>query len=349
MSAPVIAIDAMGGDFGPRCIVPASLSCLAESSSLHLALVGQSSLLERLIAEHSSVDRTRLQIFDAEDVIGMAERPAQALRGRSQSSMHVALELVRDGRAQACVSAGNTGALMALARQVLKTLPGIDRPAMVTAIPTRANPCLLLDLGANVDCTAEQLQQFALMGSVAAQALGIDRPRVALLNIGVEEIKGNQQVKLAATLLKQTQGLNFIGFIEGDGLYRGEADVVVCDGFVGNALLKSSEGLAELVITRMEALFRRSLVARIVGGLALPMLRQLRAELRPSRYNGASFLGLQGIVVKSHGAAGEAGFKSAILRAAEDIEHDLAGHLRARLAQVLEPGDVTAPGSRPSN
>ncbi|MHB8820745.1 MAG: phosphate acyltransferase PlsX [Pseudomonadaceae bacterium] len=333
MSAPVIAIDAMGGDFGPRCIVPASLSCLAESSSLHLALVGQSSLLERLIAEHSSVDRTRLQIFDAEDVIGMAERPAQALRGRSQSSMHVALELVRDGRAQACVSAGNTGALMALARQVLKTLPGIDRPAMVTAIPTRANPCLLLDLGANVDCTAEQLQQFALMGSVAAQALGIDRPRVALLNIGVEEIKGNQQV----------------GFIEGDGLYRGEADVVVCDGFVGNALLKSSEGLAELVITRMEALFRRSLVARIVGGLALPMLRQLRAELRPSRYNGASFLGLQGIVVKSHGAAGEAGFKSAILRAAEDIEHDLAGHLRARLAQVLEPGDVTAPGSRPSN
>ncbi|EIK53908.1 putative phosphate acyltransferase [Stutzerimonas stutzeri TS44] len=349
MSAPVIAIDAMGGDFGPRCIVPASLSCLAESSSLHLALVGQSSLLEPLIAEHSSVDRARLQIVDAEDVIGMAERPAQALRGRSQSSMRIALELVRDGRAQACVSAGNTGALMALARQVLKTLPGIDRPAMVTAIPTRANPCLLLDLGANVDCSAEQLQQFAVMGSVAAQALGIERPRVALLNIGIEEVKGNQQVKLAAALLQQVRGLNFIGFIEGDGLYRGEADVVVCDGFVGNALLKSSEGLAELVITRMEALFRRSLVARIVGGLALPMLRQLRAELRPSRYNGASFLGLQGIVVKSHGAAGEAGFKSAILRAAEDIEHDLAGHLRARLAQVLEPGDVTAPGSRPSN
>lgn len=255
MSAPVIAIDAMGGDYGPRCIVPASLSCLADLPSLHLALVGQSSLLERLIAEHSSVDRTRLQIVDAEDVIGMAERPAQALRGRSQSSMHVALELVRDGRAQACVSAGNTGALMALARQVLKTLPGIDRPAMVTAIPTRAKPCLLLDLGANVDCAAEQLQQFAVMGSVAAQALGVDRPRVALLNIGVEEVKGNQQVKLAATLLQQMQGLNFIGFIEGDGLYRGEADVVVCDGFVGNVLLKSSEGLAEMVIARVEALF----------------------------------------------------------------------------------------------
>ncbi|OOE08015.1 phosphate acyltransferase [Stutzerimonas degradans] len=349
MSAPVIAIDAMGGDYGPRCIVPASLSCLADLPSLHLALVGQSSLLERLIAEHSSVDRTRLQIVDAEDVIGMAERPAQALRGRSQSSMHVALELVRDGRAQACVSAGNTGALMALARQVLKTLPGIDRPAMVTAIPTRAKPCLLLDLGANVDCAAEQLQQFAVMGSVAAQALGVDRPRVALLNIGVEEVKGNQQVKLAATLLQQMQGLNFIGFIEGDGLYRGEADVVVCDGFVGNVLLKSSEGLAEMVIARVEALFRRSLAARIVGGLALPMLRQLRTELRPSRYNGASFLGLQGIVVKSHGSAGEAGFRSAILRAAEDIQHDLPGHLRERLAQVLGSDNVTASGSRPSN
>lgn len=356
MSAPVIAIDAMGGDFGPRCIVPASLSCLAEYPSLQLALVGQASLLESIIAEHASVDRARLQIIDAEDVIGMAERPTQALRGRPRSSMRIALELVRDGRAQACVSAGNTGALMALARQVLKTLPGIDRPAMVTAIPTRAGPCLLLDLGANVDCSAEQLYQFAVMGSVAAQALGIERPRVALLNVGTEEVKGNQQVKLASALLQQAPALDYIGFIEGDGLYRGEADVAVCDGFVGNILLKSSEGLAQMVVARVEALFRRSLLARLVGVLALPLLRQLRTDLRPSRYNGASFLGLQGIVVKSHGNAGVEGFRSAIMRASGDVEHDLPGHLRQRLEQALPAaaaqagvGDVTAPSGPPSN
>lgn len=344
MSGPVIAIDAMGGDFGPRCIVPASLSCLAELSSLHLALVGQSSLLERLVAEHGSVDRARLQIVDADDVIGMAERPAQVLRGRPRASMRIALELVRDGQAQACVSAGNTGALMAVARQVLKTLPSIDRPAMVTAVPTRGGPCLLLDLGANVDCTAEQLYQFAVMGSVAAQALGIAEPRVALLNVGTEEVKGNQQVKLAAALLQQARGLNFTGFIEGDGVYRGEADVAVCDGFVGNVLLKSSEGLAEMVGERVEALFKRSLVTRIVGALALPMLRQLRADLRPSRYNGASFLGLQGIVVKSHGAAGVVALKSAIMRAARDVEHDLPGHLREQLERTLAPVGSSAGG-----
>jgi glycerol-3-phosphate acyltransferase PlsX len=186
----------------------------------------------------------------------MDERPSQALRGKPDSSMRIALELVRDGKAQACVSAGNTGALMALSRFVLKTLPGIDRPAMVAAIPTQAGYCQLLDLGANVDCSAENLYQFAVMGSVAAQALGVHRPRVALLNIGTEDIKGNQQVKLAASLLQNARGLNYIGFVEGDGLYRGEADVVVCDGFVGNILLKSSEGLATMIAARIEALFR---------------------------------------------------------------------------------------------
>ena len=211
----------MGGDFGPHCIVPASLSCLAESPSLHLVLVGQSSLLEQLVAQHPGVDRSRLKIVDAPEIIGMAERPAQALRGKPRSSMRIALEQVRDGNANACVSAGNTGALMALARQVLRTLPGIDRPAMVTALPTQADPCLLLDLGANVDCPPEQLFQFAVMGAVAAESLGRQQPRVALLNVGTEEIKGNQQVKQAALLLQQAADLNYQGFIEGDGLYRG--------------------------------------------------------------------------------------------------------------------------------
>lgn len=241
----------MGGDFGPRSIVQACIASLSATPSLHLTLVGQHSLLEELIASHPAVDRARLTVTAASETISMDEKPAAALRGKPDSSMRVALELLRDGKVQACVSAGNTGALMALSRHVLKTLPGIDRPAMVAAIPTQKGYCQLLDLGANVDCSAEHLLQFAVMGSVAAEALGVVRPRVALLNIGTEDIKGNQQVKLAATLLQGARGLNYIGFVEGDGLYRGEADVVVCDGFVGNILLKSSEGLATMIATRI--------------------------------------------------------------------------------------------------
>jgi glycerol-3-phosphate acyltransferase PlsX len=257
------------------------------------------------------------------------------LRGKPNASMRVALELVRNGRAQACVSAGNTGALMALSRYVLKTLPGIDRPAMVSAIPTARGHCHLLDLGANVDCSAEHLYQFAVMGAVAAEVLGVDRPRVALLNVGTEDIKGNQQVKLAASLLQQAQGLNYIGYIEGDGLYRGEADVVVCDGFVGNILLKSSEGLASMISARIEALFTESLGSRLVGSLAMPLLRRLRTDLAPARHNGASFLGLQGIVIKSHGSAGSEGFQSAIRRALIEVRENLPQRLHGRLEHLL--------------
>ncbi|AIZ35538.1 phosphate acyltransferase [Pseudomonas parafulva] len=325
----------MGGDFGPRSIVEASIACLSATPSLHLTLVGQTSLLEELVSGLAAIDRARLRIVDASEVIGMDERPSQALRGKPDSSMRVALELVRDGKAQACVSAGNTGALMALSRLVLKTLPGIDRPAMVAAIPTRQGYCQLLDLGANVDCSADHLYQFAVMGSVAAQALGVRRPRVALLNIGTEDIKGNQQVKLAASLLKNARGLNYVGFIEGDGLYRGEADVVVCDGFVGNILLKSSEGLATMVGERLEALFRAGLFARVAGALARPLLRRLQSDLAPARHNGASFLGLQGIVVKSHGSAGVQGLQSAIQRALIEIQENLPQRLHGRLEDLL--------------
>ncbi|MBF8661305.1 phosphate acyltransferase PlsX [Pseudomonas putida] len=336
MSAQIIAIDAMGGDFGPRSIVQASIACLSATPSLHLTLVGQSSLLEDLVSGFSAADRARLQILGAAEVIGMDERPSQALRGKPDSSMRVALELVRDGKAQACVSAGNTGALMALSRAVLKTLPGIDRPAMVAAIPTRTGYCQLLDLGANVDCTAEQLYQFAVMGSVAAQALGVQRPRVALLNVGTEDIKGNQQVRLAANLLQGARGLNYVGFIEGDGLYRGAADVVVCDGFVGNILLKSSEGLATMVAQRIEQTFRRGLLSRLAGAVAMPLLKRVQADLAPARHNGASFLGLQGIVVKSHGAAGVEGFQSAIQRALIEIQENLPRRLHGRLEDLLK-------------
>lgn len=335
MSAPIIAVDAMGGDFGPHCIVPACLQSLAEFPALHLVLVGQSPLIEQLLAAEPAVDRSRLHVRHAAEVIGMDERPAQALRAKADSSMRVALEMVRQGEAQACVSAGNTGALMALSRYVLKTLPGIDRPAMMTAIPTETGHCHLLDLGANVDCSAEHLYQFAIMGMVAAEALGTPAPRVALLNIGTEAIKGNQQVKLAASLLQQAEGLNYVGYVEGDGLYRGEADVVVCDGFVGNILLKSSEGLASMVGRRIQQLFSSSLLARLAGWVAMPLLRGLQAELHPARHNGASFLGLQGIVVKSHGSAGVEAFRSAIRRAHREIREDLPQRLHGRLEHLL--------------
>ncbi|OCX11661.1 phosphate acyltransferase [Pseudomonas graminis] len=325
----------MGGDFGPRSIVQACVACLLATPSLHLTLVGQSSLLEDLIARHSGVDRSRLHVVHAGEVITMDERPSQALRGKPDSSMRVALGLLAEGKAHACVSAGNTGALMALSRFVLKTLPGIDRPAMVAAMPTRGGYCQLLDLGANVDCTAEHLYQFAVMGSVAAEALGVVRPRVALLNVGTEDIKGNQQVKLAAGLLQTAPGLNYIGFVEGDGLYRGEADVVVCDGFVGNVLLKSSEGLALMIGERIEGLFRRNVLSRLVGLMARPVLGQLKADLAPARHNGASFLGLQGIVVKSHGSADAQGFQSAIQRALIEIQENLPQRLRGRLEDLL--------------
>lgn len=325
----------MGGDFGPRNIVQASLACLSATPSLHLILVGQAPLIEELIARHSGVDRSRLRVVNAIEVIAMDERPSQALRGKPDSSMRVALDLVASGQAQACVSAGNTGALMALSRFVLKTLPGIDRPAMVAAIPTQRGYCQLLDLGANVDCSAENLYQFAVMGSVAAEALGVQRPKVALLNVGTEDIKGNQQVKLAANLLQAAPGLNYTGFVEGDGLYRGEADVVVCDGFVGNIVLKSSEGLASMIAARIETLFRQNLLSRTVGALAMPLLKRLQADLAPARHNGASFLGLQGIVVKSHGSASVQGFQSAIQRALIEIQENLPQRLHGRLGELL--------------
>ncbi len=266
MSAPIIAIDAMGGDFGPRNIVQASLACLTATPSLHLALVGQASLIEELIASHRGVDRSRLRVVNASEAIAMDERPSQALRGKPESSMRVALELVASGEARACQCwqyRCADGALPACAQDLAGyRSAGND---------TRTGHCQLLDLGANVDCSAEALYQFAVMGSVLAEILGVAQPRVALLNVGTEDIKGNQQVKQAAELLQAAAQLNYIGYVEGDGVYRGEADVVVCDGFVGNVLLKSSEGLATMIAARIDTLFNRNLLSRAVGALALPL------------------------------------------------------------------------------
>lgn len=338
----------MGGDFGPRCIVPSSLAFLSSHPDVRLILVGLPDLIEPHLAAISPKIRPRVEVFPAVETIGMDEPPAQALRQKPDASMRRALELVRDGQAGACVSAGNTGALMALSRHLLKMLPGIDRPAIITVLPTERGHCHLLDLGANVDCTANQLYQFALMGAVAAEVQGCQRPRVALLNVGTEAIKGNQCVKQAAGLLQRVDRINFIGYVEGNGLYRGEADVIVCDGFVGNILLKTSEGLADMIASRIEQRFHDRLLDKLIGWAALPVLRKLKQDISPAHYNGASFLGVNGIVVKSHGNACQEGFGSALRRAAIEMQENLPSKLSARLGDLLEL-DVTSSPDVPSN
>lgn len=322
----------MGGDFGPRLVVSACVKSLVEHPEMHLVLVGDSVIIETVLAQYPQVDSSRLSIHHASESISTTDLPAHALRHKPDSSMRIALQLVRDKQVQACVSAGNTGALMALAKHVLKPLAHIERPAIMTALPTLTGETHLLDLGANVDVSAQQLVQFALMGSAAVQIQGVERPRVALLNVGSEAIKGNQQVKQAAALLEQIKHLNYVGYVEGDGVFRGDADVVVCDGFVGNVLLKSSEGLAKMIAARIKQRLGRGLRAWLLAWLAAPLLKVLRSELAPERYNGACLLGVDGIVVKSHGNATQEAFQAAIsvayMAAKEDLTQRLQVHLQ---------------------
>ncbi len=336
MNRPLtIALDAMGGDFGPQVVVPAALRVLADESGLTLILVGDRDALTPHLAGVNPTVRERLVVQHASQRVEMDELPSQALRLKKDSSMRVAINLVRDGAADACVSAGNTGALMATARYVLKTLPGIDRPAIITAIPSITGHTHMLDLGANVDCKAEHLFQFAVMGSVLATAVdSIDRPRVGLLNIGQEEIKGNEQVKEAARLLAASN-LNYIGFVEGDDIYKGTADVVVCDGFVGNVALKTSEGLAKMFSHYMKEAFYRNVFARLAGLVALPVLRAFRKKMDPRRYNGASLLGLPSIVIKSHGGADAFAFANAIKIALVEVNKAVPQRISKQLESLL--------------
>ncbi|MGB5065562.1 MAG: phosphate acyltransferase PlsX [Candidatus Competibacter sp.] len=333
MTKPLtIALDGMGGDVGPDMVVPAALRVLETAGdSLRLILVGQEDVLSAALLRLKAGGHPQIVIRHASQLVSMGESPAQALRVKKDSSMRVAINLVKQGEADACVSAGNTGALMATARFVLKTLPGIDRPAICTPLPTVLGQTRMLDLGANVDSKAEHLLQFAVMGSVLATVNGIERPRVALLNIGEEDIKGNEQVREAARLLAASD-LNYIGFVEGDGVYVEDVDVVVCDGFVGNVALKSSEGVARLIRHYMTQEFKRSLLTRLAGLVALPVLRAFRRRIDPRRYNGASLLGLQGIVIKSHGGADALAFANAIQVAMLEVEQAVPQRIDAHLA-----------------
>ncbi len=320
----------MGGDRGAEVCVPASLTMLRQHDDVHLILVGQREIIESYLREAGAL-ATRITVHDARQVVAMDESPADALRKKKDSSLRVAIDLVKAGQADACVSAGNTGALMATARFVLKTLPGIDRPALMVSVPTMHGRTHMLDLGANTDCTAEHLFQFAVMGSVVVNGIeNIECPRVALLNIGEEAIKGNDTVRQAAALLSASH-LNYVGFIEADRIPEQRADVVVCDGFTGNVALKSIEGTARLIRHFLKEEFGRGIYGRLAGLVALPALRALSSRLDPRRYNGASLVGLDGIVIKSHGGADEFAFGQALETAVIEVSKQVPEQIRRLL------------------
>ena len=331
-----IALDAMGGDFGPEVIIPAALRAIEEHRDLRVILVGDEAVLGTALESGRSTGLDRVKIHHASQKVGMDETPSHALRNKKDSSMRVAIDLVKEGVAGACVSAGNTGALMATARFVLKMLPGIDRPAICTAIPTMASHTWMLDLGANVDCNAEHLLQFALMGSVLAGAVDDNpQPRIGLLNIGEEEIKGNEQVKEAARLLARSP-LNFMGYAEGDDIYKGTFDVIVCDGFVGNISLKTSEGVARMIAHFIRQEFTRNPLTKLAGMIAMPVLKSFRKRIDPRHYNGASLLGLRGIVIKSHGSADVLSYANAIKVAIVEVRASVTERISSQLQNFME-------------
>lgn len=335
MQQPTVALDAMGGDHGPSVIVPAAIQSLRLYRDLRLILVGDEQQLRAHGGEALESFGNRLRLRHASQIIAMDDLPSKALRNKRDSSMRVAIDLVKEGEADACVSAGNTGALMATARFVLKTLPGIDRPAIITAVPALIGHTYVLDLGANVDCTAEHLYQFAVMGNELVRAVDdLERPRVGLLNIGAEEIKGNEQVKQAMVLLSSSP-LNFVGYVEGDDLYTGRVDVVVTDGFVGNVALKSSEGVAKMITHVLKQAFHRNLFCAMAGIVAQPVLKTLKQRIDPRLYNGASLLGLRGIVIKSHGNADGVAFGNAIRIAMREIEQAVPARIGERIEAIF--------------
>jgi phosphate acyltransferase len=327
----------MGGDHGPHVTVSAAVDYLRRNPAMDVILVGIPAAIEAELNAIKHVPSPRLRIQPASEVVGMDEMPSVALRGKKNSSMRVALDLVKSGEAQACVSAGNTGALIATSRFVLKTLPGVDRPALAVVLPTMRGRTYVLDLGANVDCSAEHLLQFGVMGATLVSSVeNLKKPSVGLLNIGEEEIKGNEVVKQAAELLRAS-GLNFYGNIEGDDIYKGTTDVVVCDGFVGNVALKTSEGVAQMLSTYLREEFRRNVFTRFAGFVALPIIKAFKRRVDHRQYNGASLLGLRGIVIKSHGSADCYAFGFAITRAVEEVRGGMLRHISERVANLSQP------------
>ncbi|WP_100657190.1 phosphate acyltransferase PlsX [Alteromonas flava] len=337
MSQLTIALDIMGGDHGPPVILAAAIRAITQHPQCHFILCGDESIIKPKLSALTNDELARVTVQHCDQIVAMDEKPTQALRAKKQSSMRRILECVESGQAHACVSAGNTGALMAMAFYVLKTLPGIDRPALVTAMPTASHHrVFLLDLGANVNCNSETLFQYGVMGTVLAQqCAGIASPRIALLNVGEEDIKGNAQVKYADELFRNAASINYIGYVEGDDIFTDVADVVVTDGFTGNVALKSSEGLAKLIINEVKRLSSQSWYTRLVAKLALPLLKTIYNRVNPDQYNGASLLGLRGIVVKSHGNASADAFYYAIVQAINEAKMQVPERIKNKIEQVL--------------
>lgn len=340
-----ISIDCMGGDHGPSVTIPAAISFAKNEPSVELTLVGLEDVLRTELKKHHALDHPRLKIVHASEVVTMGDPLEVALRRKKDSSMRVAITLVKNGDVQACVSAGNTAALMAVSRYVLKTIPGVDRPAIFSALPNQKDgPTYMLDLGANVDCEPEHLRQFALMGSAMVAAMdNKPRPTVGLLNVGEEDIKGNDLVKRTAVLLRADHArgaLNFHGNIEGNDIFAGTTDIVVCDGFVGNVVLKASEGLGRLVKTTLTAEFKRSPLSMLGAFLGYGALKAFSKRVNPARYNGASLLGLRGLVFKSHGGADAYGYEWAIRRAFDAANHDVLARISAKVAELLPQTDT---------
>lgn len=330
-----VAVDAMGGDHGPAVTIPACVGALRDNSDLNLILVGRSRDIHDQLGASGKRFGGRLRIQQASEIVAMDEPPGLALRNKKDSSMRVAINAIKSGDAQACVSAGNTGALMAGARFVLKTLPGIARPAIVGKIPSLRGHVYMLDLGANVDSPAYLLLQFAVMGSILVKYLdNKPSPSVGLLNIGVEDIKGNEIIKEASRLMRGS-GLNFQGYVEGDAIYTGDVDVIVCDGFDGNVSLKTSEGLAQFITRLIRDEFNTNLLTRIAGLFAIPVINRFGKRIDHRRYNGAVFVGLNGIVVKSHGSADVLAFRQAINEAIQQVRHQVPENIRAELAGLM--------------
>jgi len=324
----------MSGDHGHGVAVKAAALVLRDRPQLRLILVGDEAQLKPSLAAHHLAGDARIAVQHASEVVGMHELPSKVLRTKKDSSMRVAIDLVKEGRAQACVSAGNTGALMGTAKFVLKTIEGIDRPAICAVLPTRNGQVYALDLGANADCTPEHLVQFAIMGSTLVKAVeGKANPTVGLLNIGSEEIKGNEVVKKASELLRSAP-LNFYGNVEGDDIYKGTTDVVVCDGFAGNVALKTSEGLAKMLGDFLKEEYTRGLLSRLAAIVSYPVIRRFRRRVDHRRYNGAALLGLRGIVVKSHGSADRLAFSTALARAHNEASHGLLERIGEEIARM---------------
>ena len=331
-----IAIDCMGGDHGPVVTVPAALEFLRSHPQASAILVGREEAIAPLLGNASTEFGARIRVRAASEVVAMDDPPAIAMRNKKDSSMRVAVDLVKAGEANAAVSAGNTGALMAISRFVLKTLPGIDRPAIATVLPSMKGHTYVLDLGANVDCSAEHLLQFGVMGAMLVAAIEHkDRPSVGLLNIGEEVIKGNDVVKEAGDLLRNS-GLNFYGNVEGNDIYEGTVDVVVCDGFVGNVALKTSEGLAQMIGAFLKQEFKRTLFTKLLAVAAMPVLKRFKKRVDHRLYNGAPLLGLRGVVLKSHGSADMLAFGNALSRAAEAASNRLIERISERMASMNE-------------